>query len=218
MSMGCEQYRADIFDSARGTLDSLEQDRLDIHLRECSECRSTLQAMISIQPMLESNPASPPPPHYFSTILPNVRKKLEAKERIPFFSNALWTKLGLPLAAALVMFILLINLPLLKISDHEREDFGNLSGLQWSQDELLEIANMHVARVSAAPSIAREENFMYALNDESISLQLAGMIFNDGSSNGSQSQLNFNPRIWLDDLTDKEVDLLVLRLSERTIL
>ena len=191
------------------------QRGVERHLEECASCRAELRELQEAFHNLEAHNPDQPPHGYFSSILPRVRERLEVSRRGSFLAHPLVTRLAVPLAAGLVIFLVLVRIPF-PVGDNAR-DHNPLQPVLSDIDgeELLDIVLDQVHR-QALNTVAESE----ASSLLAVPILRSDHLLNDAQHISMRDEpLIGNPMPEaLDQLSESDVDALVQRLGERTIL
>jgi hypothetical protein len=185
------------------------------HLEECASCRAELRELQEAFISLEVHTADQPPHGYFSSILPRVRERLEENTSRSFLAHPLVTRLAAPLAAGLVIFLVMIHVPF-PIGEAEREHNPLQPVLSnVDSEELLDIVLDQVHRQALNTVGESEASSLLA-----VPILRSDHLLNDVQhlSMRDEPLLSTNLPEGLDQLSESDIDVLVQRLGERTIL
>jgi hypothetical protein len=185
------------------------------HLEECASCRAELHELQEAFHSLGAHSPDQPPHGYFSSILPRVRERLEESKRGSFLSYPLVTRLAVPFVAGLVIFLVLVRLPF-PIGDNAKEHnplqpvFSNVDA-----EELLDIVLDQVHRQALNTVGESEASSLLA-----VPILRSDHLLNDAQHLSMRDEPLFGNAMpeALDQLSESDVDALVQRLGERTIL
>ncbi len=187
-------------DFVKGKLEPREQSEVEAHLTSCVECLRRLEEFRSLDAALEGYKTPEPPAHYFTTIVPRLRERIEKKTRTG--ERGLVYRVLVPLGALALLVAVLSRIPV-----NTGGDLRSVLGSMKS-DELAEIAVEEVERQSLY-LIPSTESLAAALPEESIDTKLAATILSD------TDDLTYET---LSDLSDQDVTIILERLGERKIL
>ncbi|HEY6953506.1 MAG TPA: zf-HC2 domain-containing protein [Bacteroidota bacterium] len=95
----------------RGSLGREETDRVEAHLRSCPSCRSEFDELSYATSAIDRRPLAEVPKSYFASILPRVHNRLERQRDNRWMADPLVNKVVLPLGAAIVVVLLVWQLP-----------------------------------------------------------------------------------------------------------
>jgi hypothetical protein len=188
---------------------------VESHLEECESCRDSLEGLREGFEALRTQHIPHPSETYFSTILPRVRQRLEKKEARPFFAHPLVTRIAMPIAAGALALLLLLRLPL---STHNADAERNplqpvLQGI--ASDELVDIV-LDQIHLQALNTVGEGET------SSLLAVPLLGgdQLLADAEHLTSIEAPILGGRVpeSLDQLSDSEIDALVARLGERTMI
>ncbi len=188
---------------------------VESHLDECGACRAELEDLRSAFSHLESFRATPPYDGYFTTVLPRVRERLQGKTTASFLFHPLLTRLAAPLAAGVLLLVILVRLPsVLREADREHNPLQPVvSGL--NTEELVDMILDQTHRQTILSQGENETSAMLAIPFLRSEHLLAGA---DQLSLSNESVLDVGLPENLDQLSGSDVDVLVARLGERAIL
>jgi hypothetical protein len=94
-----------------GTLEDSLRPGVEEHLKSCSSCSSELSGLRQAMEMLKSHGTEGPPSGYFATVLPRVRERLEGESSQSIFFSPLLIRLALPIGAAALALFIVLSLP-----------------------------------------------------------------------------------------------------------
>lgn len=205
-------------DYLTGQLDTGLREEVEVHLRDCPSCRGDYEEMRelvgSLQRYSQKHPSSP----YFSSVLPRVRERLGRRGRFAWIDHPLIVRLVSPLAAASLIVILMLELPLVR-QQARGGDGGALLGMveAFSTDELSQIVieqGHHQLLVATEQEITVPHSFVdRALSRElSLSTGVSDPLLMPFTTMGGITSESLNA------LSEPEVDRLLQRLEERSVL
>lgn len=185
------------------------------HLEECGACRTELENMRAAFGHLDSFEARPPFDGYFTTVLPRVRERLQGKQSVSFLSHPLVTRFAAPLAVGALLLLILFRVPFApREADPEHNPLQPVvRGLE--TEELMDVILDQVHRQAISGQGESETSALLAIPLLRSDHLLAGA---DQLSLSNESFLDVGLPENLDQLSASDVDVLVARLGERTIL
>ena len=198
-------------------LDEELREAVESHLRTCTQCREEMEALRDAFEYLRTHAPERPSASYFATILPRVRQRLERKETGSFLSHPLFVRLVAPLAVAALAIVLLLRVPFFR-TESEREVNPLRSVVTGTSTEEIAQAVFEYSRQQPLgndlsegeiSSLVAAQVIRHQFLEEEIDLQSASSLvplFNSASTHA------------IEELTESEVDALLQRLGERTIL
>jgi hypothetical protein len=200
----------------KGTLADSLRPGVEEHLQHCSSCRIALMELEQTIQLLESREAAAPPSRYFATILPRVRERLEGEESRNILANPLLTRLALPIGAAVLVLFILLSLP---FPANEPEIGGNpLQAVMHGSTtgELVDVVlDMVQLQPLSSPTVEGETTSMlgvHVLRGEHLLANINEVTvaeeFTQDESMSDELEL----------LNDADLEALVQRLGERTVL
>jgi hypothetical protein len=203
-------------DFVNGKLEAELRSGVEIHLEECVGCRAELETLRHAFQLIAAPGTPGPSSAYFAGVLPRVRERLERSDSLATIAGPIMTRFALPLAAGVLAVLLLLHTPYPK---HNSESARNplrpvLSGFE--SEDLLEIALDQFDR----------QSFPGTLGEGETSALLAAPIL---KGEYLLSNVEFTPTVQdpvlgdeyaedLESLSDVDLEILVVRLSERTSL
>ncbi len=201
--MRMEHVKFLLTDYLKGTLDASLRQEVEVHLRECADCCKEANDLKSALDKLQEYRSATPSSHYFATILPRVRQRLEQRPSFHITISPLVTRLAMPLAAAMLAVTLLVRVQIGTNILFPQ----NGTSISLSSEEISELwlTFLHEDVLSAIPSSAIEEHLLQkVLTEESIipSYTVSGV----------------PTRELLKGLDEKEVEELLQRLGGKSIL
>ena len=197
-----------------GTLDESLRPSVDEHLRSCSACTSELAGLQRTMKMLESRKAGGPPNGYFTTVLPRVQERLDGEESPSIFAHPLISRLALPLCLAVMAIAILLSLP---FPSNDAENAQNplravMHGTPNDElvDVVLDMVSMHPL---TSPTVEGETSSWLGarvLRGDHLLAHMDDLAFSEDPS------IDQTLPEELEQLSDKDLELLVQRLGERT--
>ena len=185
------------------------------HLEECASCRAELHELQETFRALESQSPLQPPHGYFSSVLPRVRERLAENKTGSFLFHPLVTRLAAPLAAGLIIFLVVVRLPF-STGNHEKDQNPLQPVLSdVDSEELLDIVLDQVHRQALNTVGEGEASSLLA-----VPILHSDRLLNDAQHLSMKDEPllgNAMPEL-LDQLSESDADALVQRLGERTIL
>jgi hypothetical protein len=164
--------------------------------------------------MLESREVEGPPTGYFTTVLPRVRKRLDGEESPGFFDHPLIARLALPLVLAAMAFAILLSLP---FPSNDAENAQNpLQAVMHGtpNDELVDVVlDMVPMHPLTSPTVEGETSSWLGarvLRGDHLLAHADELAFSEDPS------IDQTMPEELEQLSDKDLELLVQRLGERT--
>ncbi len=210
--------KSQIPDYLTGQLDSKLRQGVEVHLRECPACLGDYEEMRELIAVLRELRQKQPSRSYFSNVLPRVRERLGSRERFAWIDHPLFVRLVSPLAAAALIAILMLELPLVR-QQAEVGGNGELMGMvgAFSTDELLRIVieqGHHQLLVEPVQEITVPHSLVDRVLSRELSLSTGvsdPLLVPFTTAGGIPSES-------LNALSEPEVDRLLQRLEERSVL
>lgn len=202
-------------DYLNNKLETALKQGVESHLSECSECRQEADRLTELFQALQKETPSSPPSHYFSTIVPRVRERLERRERFSWLQHPVFTRVAMPLAAAALAVALLVRLPVeLQESTSQplldRSESLNpeeVAEALVQQHELLPLNTVVVQEIAEATVPAKV-----------FEQQIAEKLIVSSSKQPYDYFSGIPTEQLLNSLNEQEVETLLQRLGERIIL
>ncbi|MBM4168412.1 MAG: hypothetical protein FJ215_04570 [Ignavibacteria bacterium] len=217
-STGCELVRIEIPDYVSDRLGSAERQRVDAHLLTCQSCRSELEQVTRLFGVIDHAQATPPPTHYFDNLLPRIRSRMSRRPAVGIVGKALNSRWILPTAAALLVVSLLVSVPFLGDPDWSNDAREGTYAGDWNNLELLDLADQQSEHLPFSPMIIRQENIAHALGEKLITDQLADAVFAQSMFIETVPFSNVLAHEMLQEMSDEEINNVIHRLAERTLL
>lgn len=210
--------KSQIPDYLTGQLDAKLRQGVEVHLRECPACRGDYEEMKELIAVLREHRQKQPSRSYFSNVLPRVRERLGSRERFAWIDHPLFVRLVSPLAAAALTAILMLELPLARQQAEVGGD-GELMGMvgAFSTDELSRIV-IEQGHHQLLVEPVQEITVPHSLVDRVLSTELS---LSTGASDPLLVPFTTAGGILsesLNALSEPEVDRLLQRLEERSVL
>lgn len=200
-------------DFITGHVDELEHARIESHLLECAECQKIYQEFAAAEIVWKDSIPSSPGPIYFTNILPRVRERIATKRKSFLELDTNLTRLLVPLAASLFLIIVLT-----KVTTDYSTESGQIEALRqtvkdYNADEVIQA----ISTTYAHSTIVQNQD-------------IAGSAIIEHFSGDNFFGETVIKQIESEDVTDiviegvisnlegEQVDQLLSRLSERTML
>ncbi len=188
---------------------------VESHMEECGACRAELENLRGAFNHLDSFEARPPHDGYFTTVLPRVRERLQEKNSVPLLLHPLVTRFAVPLAVGALLLVILFRIPFaLREAERERNPLQPVVR-DLETEELVDVILDQVHRQTISGQGENETSALLAIPLLRSDHLLAGA---DQLSLSNESVLDVGLPENLDQLSASDVDVLVARLGERTIL
>ena len=199
-----------------GTLADSLRPGVEEHLKHCSLCRTELSELCQTMEMLEARVTADPPSAYFTTVVPRIRERLEGRESRNVFVNPLLAKLALPIGTGVVVLFILLSLPS-PVSESETASNPLQAVVHGSStDELIDVVlDMMPLHPLSSPTLEVETSSMLGVRLLRGEHLLAGV--NEGSF-AEDFTLDETMSEELEQLNEADLEALVQRLGERTVL
>lgn len=212
-------------DFVNGKLDEQLKETVELHLRSCPACRLEEERVREAFLYLDAHRSASPGPAYFGTILPRVRQRTEhtgsasslLSRAFASTPSRLLSRVALPLAAAAVGIALLLQFP---IAPREGGSFLNSMRVavgDVSADDVTE-AVIDESRQRAFTSPLGDHELATAVPDRIVEQHLFTEEFYSQASEVTGPLFDVTPSQAVEGLSDSEVDALLQRLAERTML
>src|SRR3989339_1381438 len=205
-------------DYLTGQLDTGLREEVEVHLRDCPSCRGDYEEMRELVGSLRGHPRKHPSSSYFSNLLPRVRERLGRRGRFAWIDHPLIVRLVSPLAAAALIVILMLELPLVRQQAGGGEG-GELLGMveAFSTDDLSQIVieqGHHQLLVETEQEITVPHSLVDRVLSRELSLStgVSDPLLMPFTTMGGITSESLNA------LSEPEVDRLLQRLEERSVL
>jgi anti-sigma factor RsiW len=211
-------------DYVNGKLDEGLKETVESHLRSCASCRLEEERVRDVVLSLRGHQPASPAPSYFATILPRVRERLNRVDSPSFLAHPLAStasrlvgRLALPLAAAAVALVLLVRFPIASGVGGSALNSMKIAVGNLSSDELAE-AVLDESRQHPFVSVLGDHELAAAVPDKIVEQHLFTKEFYSQTSEVMGPLFDVTPSQAIEGLSDTEVDALLQRLAERTML
>ncbi|MBI3579511.1 MAG: zf-HC2 domain-containing protein [Ignavibacteriales bacterium] len=194
----------------------LEPDLLrgvEAHLNECKECVSEMANLRKVLGKVSQDKPYIPSTVYFSTLLPRIRQRLDGKQKRSLWAHPVFVRIVSPLAVAVLAIVMLSRVPF----PAERQDPLKSIVADVSTDELEQVVLEQSQHQPGGTLLAE---------NELASLPTGKALENHIKTMGAQTSMWIEseyipsgvvPRT-VNDLDDSELETLLQRLGERTVL
>jgi anti-sigma factor RsiW len=204
----------ELIDYLENVLEEPERRRIADHLDICEECRADMETIASVLSGLRSAPVDAPPKAYFTNFLPRLRERLVKKQTR---QSAWYLRAGFFAAPAISLMILIFlfsKAPELDrssvaeanlrpiISNLSSDDIAEVMGTQVHGETLSETENTSVYNTVIKKQYSVKNVVKSAIDDKSVSPAL--------------NETDYQSVI--ESLNDRQVDNILARLKERTLL
>lgn len=215
--MRTEHVRELLPDFINGQVDGSAAQAIEEHLKSCSACRSEYEELQEVFAALENEKLAAPPPDYFSTFRARLRQRLEGTSR---HRTSLWRPLlvrfALPVAAGVVGIALLLQIPLMTNGVQLSTTKGTSDLSQFSAQELLHAYVEHGRFQPVAP-LPPQQTLEELIPNKAVGNSIAKELYGTSDIVSEGFKVVPAPQL-IADLSEREVDVLLERLGERTIL
>ncbi len=199
-----------------GTLADSHRPGVEEHLKYCSSCRTELAELRQTMEMLEDRGTAEPPSGYFTTVLPRVRERLEGEESRNVVVNPLLTRLALPIGVAVLVLFIVLSLP---FPGNEPEIGSNpLQAVVHGSttDELVDVVlDMVPLQPLSSPTLEVETSSLLGVRLLRGEHLLANVNEASFAEDFTQDETMSDE---LEQLNEADLEALVQRLGERTVL
>lgn len=197
----------------QGQLDDARRVEVELHLRQCPDCRQELEELRAIFRELEHQRFYAPPAAYFASLAPRIRMKLDQRisVRRPARMLSTWirhpvvTRIALPFATAGLVIALLVQVPL-------KQSLPIDVAATLEADEVVQM----LAREQAVAF--SDDPIENSISEEVLNRQLAVHLIANGTEVGLNEWLEKPTDQLLAGLSEEELASLLQRLEERVIL
>jgi len=201
-----EEHKYVLPEYLQGTLDDARRREVELHLRECPECRRELDELRVVFHELEGQRVSTPAPAYFASLAPRIRMRLEERQPFRWLRHPIISRIALPLATACLALALLMRIPL----GHQASD----SELTFDAEDVVEslVLNQDPSQI-----FVTEQTAEAAIRADVLSRQLAAQLVTPGIDPGVHDWIETPTDQLLAELSEDEISLLLQQLEERKI-
>jgi anti-sigma factor RsiW len=204
-------------DYVSGKLDEELKEAVELHLRSCVSCRLEADRVREVVLFLDAHRPNAPAPSYFTTVLPRLRRRLQQKESPSLLSRPVVARLALPLAVAALSIVLLLHLPVVPGESGSLLNSMRVAVGDVSADDLTQ-AVMDESRQHPFVSVLGDHELAAAVPDRIVEQHLFTEDFYSQASEAMGPLFDITPSQAIEGLSDSEIDALLQRLVERTML
>lgn len=204
-----DQYEELIPDYVSGRLSQSERESLRLHAETCERCSKTMTELRPVFSRLDTTRSLDTPPGYFSTVVPNLRARIDAARSVRSLKPM--AEFALPAAGlALVVIVLLtVGIPW-KESTSGPEAISQAIG-----DVPADVLADALADQADRAGIS-DGSLLDVISDERFDREIVKALIDDPSAlNDLESS---SETLWPTDLSETELTTLLQRLSEREVL
>ncbi|MBI3788029.1 MAG: zf-HC2 domain-containing protein [Ignavibacteriales bacterium] len=200
-------------DYLTGRLESDLREGVEAHLKECKECVSEMANLREVLGKVAYDKPYIPSTAYFSALLPRIRQRLDGKQKRSLWAHPVFVRIVSPLAVAVLAIVMLSRVPF----PAERQDPLKSIVADVSTDELEQVVLEQSQHQPGGTLLAENELASLptgkALENhiKTIGAQTTTWIESESIPSGVV------PRT-VNDLDDSELEMLLQRLGERTVL
>ena len=198
-------------DYVNGKLESPLHREVTGHLEVCPDCRIEAENLVKTLAAIQSANKASAPHGYFTTVLPRVHHRLEQGEKFGWLKNPLVVRFAAPLVAVIIMVVLLNHASF----DWQEASNGSLSDVITSDD----VADVYVRQTESLPlTDVGVEQLVVATTPEGIlERQIAEFFMVNGTGIGFEEYPEASTDLFLESLSEQEIESLLQRLGERTL-
>ena len=199
-------------DYVNARLERSLQHEVDIHLQACAECRAEAKLIADVFLVVHAHKHIPAPKNYFSALVPRLRQRVERREHwSAWFSHPLFIRFAAPLAAAVVLISLVMQMPFSSdgVSGRFLTDnlsFDDVADAFAYQDESNAFIGSDVETLAAS-----------SLTEGILNRQIAELVFASDEVLWLEAYPNTSTDLLLNSLTEQEMETLLKRLEERAL-
>ncbi|MBI2618633.1 MAG: zf-HC2 domain-containing protein [Ignavibacteriales bacterium] len=203
------------------SLDEEQRDKLEQHLEVCADCRATVESLKRLFGKLASRAPAVPPVNYFSTVLPRIRVRLQFSKRPSILSRLFPVRRALDSSIQLLVDrwlapIVTVVITVVLVSHIELGESESGNGLRsvvnsLTADELAEVF-VGQAQEESLTSLGVVDVFSADVLNQAEAQELFGAILDDETID------EYVPLQGFPELNEREVETLLQRLKERTML
>ncbi len=211
--MHTEHIKHFLPDYVTGSLEPDLQQGIEAHLKTCPACISEMKSLQEILKKVSQDTPQAPSAMYFNSLLPQIRQRLDAQQKRSFWTHPVFVRIVVPLAVAVLAIVMLSRLPF----PAEQQNPLKSIVADVSTDELEQVVLEQSQHQPGGTLLAENELASFptgkALEKHmtTVGSQTAVWIDSEGIPSG------IVPRA-VNDLDDSELETLLQRLGERTVL
>jgi hypothetical protein len=216
--MKCRDVEYLLVELADGTLDAERKAGVEEHLAQCEECSMDAALLKETFDALRSEVTELPPTHYFSTLLPKIRTRLEKKERSRGFILPAWLEKAAAPVAVLAMGVIVIGL---FRAFEPTEDFSPLKTIvsQLPGDEMAALVTTSEPFSSGDFGLSSSEKILEATPNANVIADNMKMDLIAGDVSGQQTEIGIptDDKV-IEELDDETVSQVIDRMNEQSSL
>jgi hypothetical protein len=216
--MKCRDVEYLLVELADGTLNSEEKTRVEEHLVHCEECAMNAAMLADTFALLRAEIQEPPPEHYFSVLLPKIRKRLETKERAWGYFFPAWLARA---AAPITVSALALTVVVLFRAFEPSEEFSPLKNIveQVPGDEIATLVVTPTEPFSGEYGLPSSDKLLEAMpNPNNFVEKMKSELLADDLPIQQLDAGSLPDEKVLDDMDDDAVSQVLDRLNEHTSL
>ena len=200
-------------DYVNARLERSLQHEVDLHLQACAECRAEAKLIADVFLVVRAHKHIPAPrPNYFNALVPRLRQRLERREHwSAWLSHPLFVRFAAPLAAAVVLVSLVIQIPFSSDSVSGRFlthtlSFDDVADALAYQEESPAFIGSEVEALAAS-----------SLTERILNRQIAELVFASDEVLWIEAYPSTSTDLLLNSLTEQEMETFLKRLEERAL-
>jgi anti-sigma factor RsiW len=197
-------------DFIHGALDEATSANVRAHLSECATCREEEQKLRILLAAVDRHHPPQPPTGYYQTILPRVRQRLEKPSWTSIIANPFLSRLLFPSVSAAV--IILAFLMVFRSAGNDSAMREAVAGLESGQ-VLDALSNDELYRLWNGQRIVEDVVSERTLNEQIVSDLLSDVVLVEVLDPATGSH-----QVLVSDFTDRDIELVIQRLSKKEIL
>ena len=218
--MKCDEISPLLVELKEGTISVENQALAEQHIATCAKCRADLVLIGRAFEALRTSVDEEVPTHYFTNLLPRVRRRLDERDVKKFgFVLPEWAQRMIAPASAIGVVISMVALFVLLNPTYDTTQSHLMQIVsQFPKDEIEGVVDM----ANYSPVIARTSELHRGIlemlpNPSQVSRQLERQFLDDEVNHGHRMSTFLAAGISFEDINDEEVDSIIDRLKDTTL-
>jgi hypothetical protein len=218
--MKCDEISALLVELKEGTISAENKTLAEQHVATCAKCEADLILIGRAFEALRVSAGEEVPSHYFTNLLPRVRRRLDERDAKKFgFALPEWVQRMIAPAVAVGVVISMIALFALLNPTYDTAQSHLIQIVsQFPKDEIEDVVDM----ANDSPVVARTSELHRGIlemlpNPSQVSNRLERQLLDDEVNHGHRVSTFLAADISFEDINDEEVDSIIDRLKDTAL-
>ena len=218
--MKCDEIASLLIELKEGSISVENKALVELHLATCAECSADLLLIGKAFDALRVSADEEVPTHYFTNLLPRVRRRLDEHTAKKFiFTLPEWMQRMMAPASAIGVVISMVALFVLLNPTYDTTQSHLMQIVsQFPKEEIEGVVDL----ANYSPVIARTSELHRGIiemlpNPSQVSRQLERQLLDDEVNHGHRLSTFLAADISFEDINDEEVDSIIDRLKDTTL-